>query len=673
MNASEKLYKELIDLSDSYNAKLNLSNFSDLNELDISSQFPSPIPLIKRLYDSSKIDNYYWEFCHIDVYKNTFKKRLSEYIELHDNVADISDFISHELIDLMNLHSDNSPEYIFGKSTNYIPETLGEFVIYSFNTRFIFDKDERLFLDILFMSYRKKLEILHRLKNLPSNKERYAALDDLLNVQHFNNQTLDKNELSKIKLIDLKKLYLNNNNKYVYIPGFIENIILKSKNHILDIVETCGVDRVYEFLEGLSSVPIEVLRDLIINEITKLSNENKNFNRSKFVNELPLKINELLSYEFVFDNYENIEIEIFPQEIASLATPLINNIFVQKLEKELQNIKSNIDSKPINSSDISVQKTNVNIDGNGFDHVGIINSTLDSIDSSNNEEYTIYNDSSKNKLIELNKLVVNDNNEYQYADGFLTEIIEKAENYIHDIADILAELEKDEFCENISHLQIDKREESLLDKINEVSSNLKHSDFSVLKSGLPNSINNVLSYDVVLKIHLGTTDSIDSKEIQNLSSPFVDHCYLYYLNIELQKIQDFKKRKTVTLSYETKQASYSLKNLFCEKYEDYEIFIEILINCKPQLLKKSNLVYEYVGTCKGCKGCVAKFFYALKLKKVLNVDVDRHTIADTLSACIKDYSITHSNVDSDSNSYDDNFKVCFDKKIDDLINNKQAK
>jgi hypothetical protein len=234
MTESEKTYKELNKLFDLYGKASHNNNFSDETEIDIFEKLPNPIPLIKKLYQSSKNDNFYWEFCHINVYKSTFKSRLTEYIDNYDNVVDISDFINQEIVNLMKLHYDNTPIDIFGSTSNHIPENFGEFIFKSFNTQFIVDENELLFLDILFKSYQKKLQLLYRLKNLPTNDKRNDALDDLLSIP---DTTKNESDYSEIINSALDSIHSDKKWKYVFYEVEDKNAFVNYLSNFFNKVE----------------------------------------------------------------------------------------------------------------------------------------------------------------------------------------------------------------------------------------------------------------------------------------------------------------------------------------------------------------------------------------------------------------------------------------------------
>jgi hypothetical protein len=107
-----------------------------------------------------------------------------------------------------------------------------------------------------------------------------------------------------------------------------------------------------------------------------------------------------------------------------------------------------------------------------------------------------------------------------------------------------------------------------------------------------------------------------------------------------------------------------LKDLFTiENYEDY---IDALVNCEPQLLKKKEGKYSFVGNEKKQKTCVSSWFKYLKSKGIVNQSINRKDIATILSACIENYSVAGSSVDTYSEEYKDKFEKQLTQYLDSI-------
>lgn len=97
-----------------------------------------------------------------------------------------------------------------------------------------------------------------------------------------------------------------------------------------------------------------------------------------------------------------------------------------------------------------------------------------------------------------------------------------------------------------------------------------------------------------------------------------------------------------------------LKDLFTvEKWQPY---IDVLTKCEPKILEKTKTGYKFVGKQKTEKGIVAGWAKYLKLKRIINVEISRDTIAATLSASIENFKIVGSSIDNRSTKYEKSFE-----------------
>jgi hypothetical protein len=103
------------------------------------------------------------------------------------------------------------------------------------------------------------------------------------------------------------------------------------------------------------------------------------------------------------------------------------------------------------------------------------------------------------------------------------------------------------------------------------------------------------------------------------------------------------------LKINTNSEFYCFNDIFT--CQDWAKYIEVLIQCKPALLKKENNRYLFIGNAKTQKGCVAQWFKYLKAKGIINQSISRDDLAKVLMNEINNFRITGSSIDNQSNNY----------------------
>ena len=199
--------------------------------------------LIMQLYDTSIIDNFYYLDCPVEVYINTYKKRLKE---VSENVKGITEvfFLKSELEDLVE------PEYKFSKVN------LSEFRKYCRNTFYN-------------SSFNSKIEFIR-------NK--------LLDLGHVVNITP---EIYQIPEYSNYRSYNTSNVDYKYDPSFIKKIVVVSKESSLKPKQLTAnqsiilLDKLGFFTHSdIENLP-QTKQANIISQITGLNEKNINKRISK--------------------------------------------------------------------------------------------------------------------------------------------------------------------------------------------------------------------------------------------------------------------------------------------------------------------------------------------------------------------------------------------------------
>ena len=127
--------------------------------------------------------------------------------------------------------------------------------------------------------------------------------------------------------------------------------------------------------------------------------------------------------------------------------------------------------------------------------------------------------------------------------------------------------------------------------------------------------------------------------------------------VKENQTQVSKSTKNTNSTYHTFEQIFTIK--------DYTKYLDALIFCKPQLLKKENKKYIFIGNEKKHRGCLAQWFKDLKIKGIINQSINRNQLADVLKNEIGNFSISGSSIDNQSNTYNDTFE----KQFIEYINN----
>lgn len=168
------------------------------NEFEVTDEFD---PLFNELYYKSNDCNYYWKYCTLKVYQNTFEKRLQSYINEFPDAHTI-DFANEEM-----KSQDITDEYPNEYYHEYIDPENNYPVLY----KLIYPQT----LKRVLYSNEKKLEFLKSIqKNHESDFESSYSLNDYPLIEWRGNN-VELVELIK-SLIESKKLEIDLTEKEIY-------------------------------------------------------------------------------------------------------------------------------------------------------------------------------------------------------------------------------------------------------------------------------------------------------------------------------------------------------------------------------------------------------------------------------------------------------------------------
>jgi len=187
MKKSEKLYKELQSRYHKYDMSMHINDFCETPESDGNIYHPNNFQLIMDLFDSSLNENFYWEFCHIDVYKSTLRDRLNEFLNTSASYSDFLDFIEDELQLLNNYDLFYPNRDLFDSELGQDPMNFAQFIFMDYLPLSDKSEEERNFLETLYRLHTKKIALLKSLKTLPTDQNRYDALNDLIRINKKTN------------------------------------------------------------------------------------------------------------------------------------------------------------------------------------------------------------------------------------------------------------------------------------------------------------------------------------------------------------------------------------------------------------------------------------------------------------------------------------------------------
>ncbi|MCI6415132.1 MAG: hypothetical protein MR848_15430 [Butyricimonas virosa] len=104
---------------------------------------------------------------------------------------------------------------------------------------------------------------------------------------------------------------------------------------------------------------------------------------------------------------------------------------------------------------------------------------------------------------------------------------------------------------------------------------------------------------------------------------------------------------------------YTFADIFTVK--DWDKYIRALTECTPRLLEYDEIhnAYKFVGNEKKEKGCIAQYFKQLKMKGIINNNINRNELARVLSNCLLNYKISGASIDNESEQY----KKIYEKQL----------
>ena len=148
----------------------------------------------------------------------------------------------------------------------------------------------------------------------------------------------------------------------------------------------------------------------------------------------------------------------------------------------------------------------------------------------------------------------------------------------------------------------------------------------------------------------------------------VERTFIQNIDLEIKRLNNLLRVQSEskiekTLANKKNIIKEAPPNNFIEIFntDNFTKYIDVLIECEPQLLKKENERYTFVGNKKTQVSCVAYWFKELKNKGIIKQTVNRNDIARVLNNEIKNYSICGSSIDNKSEIYKRIFEKQFDK------------
>lgn len=146
-----------------------------------------------------------------------------------------------------------------------------------------------------------------------------------------------------------------------------------------------------------------------------------------------------------------------------------------------------------------------------------------------------------------------------------------------------------------------------------------------------------------------TIDNI--KQTQKYLSKHID-TYLKTLSNEIvsKKSDSIEKRQ--------------FKDIFTK--ENYFEYIMVLTKCEPALLSYDGTKFKFIGNKKTQRGVVGAWFKFLKSKGIIDVNINRDTLALVLSIEINEFSINGSSIDNESGTYTKTFEKQLNKLLDNI-------
>lgn len=135
---------------------------------------------------------------------------------------------------------------------------------------------------------------------------------------------------------------------------------------------------------------------------------------------------------------------------------------------------------------------------------------------------------------------------------------------------------------------------------------------------------------------------MDIDLLTNFFDAYLEYVHSTYINTKNRS----SKHEEIVLK--------SLKDLF--EGEIWEVYLDRLTECKPQLLTKGEYKYKFVGNPKTQVGVVAAYFKYLKTKGILKQNLNRNSISEVLNDEIVNFKVSGSTIDNISNTYDKKFK-----------------
>lgn len=134
-----------------------------------------------------------------------------------------------------------------------------------------------------------------------------------------------------------------------------------------------------------------------------------------------------------------------------------------------------------------------------------------------------------------------------------------------------------------------------------------------------------------------------------------------FLELEFQKLNsDVADESKITRQTNSSSHVKTSRNVSGKKtFDDIFIFapwqkyLDALVKCTPQLIDTN---YRFIGNKKTQRGVIASWFKYLKSKGIIDQSINREELAKVLSSEIKDFSISSSSIDNESNAYKDKFE-----------------
>lgn len=234
---SEKIHKLLDSLGSSY---LDTPDDDIIGKNNLLARFKK---YFEKLYVQCVADNYFWQFCTANVYKETFTGRKAKYLNNYQDATDL-DFINGEIAD---------NDYCYRKIKGY-GRGKGVSLVYYFihhGDLVAMEINERVSLDIIrkiLFSRKRKIDFLSELSESTDNiKENDDIKDVQIPLDYSNNSDAEKivflHEIGVLDFLRQKQPFNMSTNKLAEVVSSFTGINQTTAQSYLNPIFSKGVDK----------------------------------------------------------------------------------------------------------------------------------------------------------------------------------------------------------------------------------------------------------------------------------------------------------------------------------------------------------------------------------------------------------------------------------------------